>query len=1271
MNLEKISDKDKLRLCRIYFYGGFGMLPLLWIVNSMWFFYQAFLRKPHFEEQREIKRFAMRNATNVIYSMIGAGVWFMCLFVWIWIYQMNRSSWGALGDYISFVLPSGAILFFLAQESSKAVHKKTNSSEVNNKSTTAYSNDNNCSSSPSSAAPAAAVAVAYTPTPIAELKKRKEDREKRRKARQLENAQSCPTPCSVEIIDLTKSEPTSSPVSSSSAAEQETSPPVAGELEKCPSSTPNLLIVEEQPISQLKRQKPEEVVEILDNAGNLSTSTPKKIRKVDLFGEDSDDDRLIAFCAVDEDEVEKPSVDETTDQLFQSLLVEKAKSYANVPSVDEDTVLESASVAYEKRKVALEKEASMIQQKYNTSSNIRWSAYKTGQLASTSHQPEPVEKATIVKNDPGAMFSTLPADIKPEKTTTLENNSINAELAIKQLRSVKKENTQKLIKRPVIVPGSHLKIPFTVRQTILNYFIDAFLQQGATEEQALEKAQKEEEFLCRSCQHKMTYNVAAIHRLKRIKDGQLSIRSVSSYSAVDSQVLLDLFYNKLERFVLSLDDLQAHGFPLPDPTNFTRAYFSKKEVAKTYLPVDDKKRQCDRCGKSFYLTPDWMYPDRQDRCVYHFGKAFNVRSSGSTDLQHTCCKGDLQSDGCCMANCHVTRVSPESELNNYIHTAGFKQKKKSVFALDCEMVYTTIGSMLARVTVVDWNLETVYERLVKPPGALLDCNTRFSGITEQELAKAEWTLEDVQKDLSEIFSPDSILIGHSLDCDLRALKLIHMKVVDTSVVFPHRRGLPYKRALKSLAMEYLKKIIQENVGGHDSKEDASACMELMKCKNTGENGLSFCLTLLNSGKCLTEYTFSRCATAESCRRVRLRNYLKLGPTVACFQQCRSLLIYFTIKTVCGVECAISNSRFNCLITDKVKADGMLFRAKLSAILIFFTIFTLVNALDSRDAVELLDKCRELLNEKQANWKVKIFRRQLFRLCSLAERYVDDSLIVLFCGNAKRYPICQQVDLQLKAELKKRPAPLRPAYIMTDNFAFADDLHVRHFPALTYTVAGRLFHYTGKWNKEEISRWIRQMGAGVARSVDYSNFNQLLNKNVAVMILLYKQENAKCARFAGRWWDRLAKSASDYKQTEFVKLECSGVNGFFAAERLQMTITDDNCPTLLMLYNDKLKLFSADLSEPGVATSVRHFLLNQRHLADGWRPLGDEPTDLEYIEFDMQRRLDSRMNRPVHIVTGFTGGFGVIVLAVSIFWGLKGSAFISELKALRTATVDSR
>lgn len=41
-------------------------------------------------------------------------------------------------------------------------------------------------------------------------------------------------------------------------------------------------------------------------------------------------------------------------------------------------------------------------------------------------------------------------------------------------------------------------------------------------------------------------------------------------------------------------------------------------------------------------------------------------------------------------------------------------------------------------------------------------------------------------------------------------QLIHSSVVDTSVVFPHRLGLPYKRALRNLMADHLKRIIQDN-----------------------------------------------------------------------------------------------------------------------------------------------------------------------------------------------------------------------------------------------------------------------------------------------------------------------------------------------------------------------------------------------------------------------------------------------------------------------------
>lgn len=46
------------------------------------------------------------------------------------------------------------------------------------------------------------------------------------------------------------------------------------------------------------------------------------------------------------------------------------------------------------------------------------------------------------------------------------------------------------------------------------------------------------------------------------------------------------------------------------------------------------------------------------------------------------------------------------------------------------------------------------------------------------------------------------------------LQLIHSSVVDTSVVFPHRLGLPYKRALKNLMADHLKRIIQDNGETH-------------------------------------------------------------------------------------------------------------------------------------------------------------------------------------------------------------------------------------------------------------------------------------------------------------------------------------------------------------------------------------------------------------------------------------------------------------------------
>jgi len=44
---------------------------------------------------------------DVILSGIGTIVWTAALITWITIFQLHRAEWGATGDQISFIIPTG------------------------------------------------------------------------------------------------------------------------------------------------------------------------------------------------------------------------------------------------------------------------------------------------------------------------------------------------------------------------------------------------------------------------------------------------------------------------------------------------------------------------------------------------------------------------------------------------------------------------------------------------------------------------------------------------------------------------------------------------------------------------------------------------------------------------------------------------------------------------------------------------------------------------------------------------------------------------------------------------------------------------------------------------------------------------------------------------------------------------------------------------------------------------------------------------------------
>uniref|UniRef100_A0A8C0FQV6 RNA exonuclease 1 homolog n=1 Tax=Bubo bubo TaxID=30461 RepID=A0A8C0FQV6_BUBBB len=410
------------------------------------------------------------------------------------------------------------------------------------------------------------------------------------------------------------------------------------------------------------------------------------------------------------------------------------------------------------------------------------------------------------------------------------------------------------LQRPVIPTEFGAKVPTNIRQRYLNLFIDECLKFCSSSQEAFDKALSEEKVAYERSTSRNIYLNVAVNTLKKLRSlvpnspSKTSNKKVVSHEAVLGGKLAaktsftlnrsgslraeDLtgaaLYRRLKEYLMTEEQLKENGYPMPHPEKPGRAVLFTAEEKKT---IDSSCRICCRCGTEYMVSASGNCI-RKEECVHHWGRLRKQRVPGGWETHYSCCSGAVGSPGCQVAKQHVHDGRKES-LDGFVKT--FEKLPTTdgypgIYALDCEMCYTKQGLELTRVTVINSDLKVVYDTFVKPDTKVVDYNTRFSGVTEEDLENTSITLRDVQAVLLNMFSADTILIGHSLESDLFALKLIHGTVVDTAIVFPHRLGLPYKRALRTLMADYLKRIIQDNVEGHDSSEDARACMELMVWK---------------------------------------------------------------------------------------------------------------------------------------------------------------------------------------------------------------------------------------------------------------------------------------------------------------------------------------------------------------------------------------------------------------------------------------------------------
>ena len=117
---------------------------------------------------------------------------------------------------------------------------------------------------------------------------------------------------------------------------------------------------------------------------------------------------------------------------------------------------------------------------------------------------------------------------------------------------------------------------------------------------------------------------------------------------------------------------------------------------------------------------------------------------------------------------------------------------QDLVALDCELFYTTAGMSLARLTVVAQDGDLLLDSHVRPPrsATIVDLNTRYSGIQERDLDKADKDLVAVRDELARWVGEETVLVGHGLENDLNALRLIHKRVIDTAIVSIEQLSVP-------------------------------------------------------------------------------------------------------------------------------------------------------------------------------------------------------------------------------------------------------------------------------------------------------------------------------------------------------------------------------------------------------------------------------------------------------------------------------------------------
>jgi RNA exonuclease 1 len=196
-------------------------------------------------------------------------------------------------------------------------------------------------------------------------------------------------------------------------------------------------------------------------------------------------------------------------------------------------------------------------------------------------------------------------------------------------------------------------------------------------------------------------------------------------------------------------------------------------------------------------------------CVFHPGTI-----DGSTKCYDCCGQHVSEPKPCCTSDVHRLREYQPGHLQRlyqlYPTPPSYNAKQENrplrdAVSIDCEMGTAVIGDPeLIRVSAIDYYTgEVLVNNLVATDQPMQHLNTKYSGVTWGQMNHALRTRKTLdgkagaRNALWRFVGPHTILVGHGVSNDLRAMRWIHPRVVDSLMI--ENKIVQAKKALEAAA----------------------------------------------------------------------------------------------------------------------------------------------------------------------------------------------------------------------------------------------------------------------------------------------------------------------------------------------------------------------------------------------------------------------------------------------------------------------------------------